>query len=338
MPQAHGIDRLIDANANRAAEGLRVLEDVARFLLDDAGLAERAKQARHELRRAIGRTGERDLPGDVGTTSAVATPRTSVVDLVRANAARAAEALRAAGEGSASVGRSGAAAACEAARYGVYTCESGLLARLPAWRLRHERLYVLVDPSLCADPAAVAGAAVRGGAGVVQLRAKSLAIRSYRDLAARVQDAVHQAGGLFVVNDHVAVARAIAADGVHVGQDDLAVADVRAVMHAGGAVGVSCHTPDQARAAATAGADAIGLGPMFRTSTKPHEPVQGPALLDALIGVSLPPAYAIGGMDETRVRDLRPRLLHGVAVSSAVCSAADPAAAAARLRAILDRP
>lgn len=333
---ARHVERLLDANANRAAEGLRALEDVARFLLDAPDAAATAKDLRHAVRAALpaAAVAWRDAGGDVGEGIKAADEglRASPVAVVRANAARAQEALRALEEGLKLAG--GAYRAVEAARYGAYRLESDILSRLPAWRLWQVRLYVLVDTGLCADPVAVAAAAARGGAGVVQLRAKGLPLRAYRELAARVQDAVRGAGGLFVVNDHVAVARAIDADGVHVGQDDLDPRDVRAVVGPRCAVGVSAHTPEQAAAGQLA-ADYLGLGPMFATTTKPHEPCRGPGLLDAVRAGLRVPSYAIGGLDGPRLRELRPRLPHGAAVAGVVCRAADPERAAAELLAVL---
>ncbi|MBA3701004.1 MAG: thiamine phosphate synthase [Planctomycetes bacterium] len=338
------VDRLIDANGNRAAEGLRVLEDVARFLLDDALLGELAKTHRHAVRAAIPPTAiaARDTAGDVGTTITASDEmrRARLVDLVRANAARVQEALRTCEEALKLTGQSAAAAALEAARYAVYRLETGLLARLPAWRLYQVRLYALVDTSLTDDPVRVAGAVARGGAGAVQLRAKGLDQRAYHDLAQRVQEATRAGGALFVVNDHVAVARAIGADGVHVGQGDLAIADTRMVVGPGCAVGLSTHTPEQVVAGLEAGADYLGLGPMFATNTKPHEPERGPALLDAvrerLRSPQGRPSYAIGGLDRDRITALRSRLPHGVAVAAALCRAPDPERAAAELLLVLD--
>lgn len=330
--------RCIDANANRAAEGLRALEEVARFLLDDQALAAQLKALRHAVRSAVpaAAIAERDTAGDVGTAGSEAA-RPALVDLVRANAARAQEALRAAEEFTRLGGQGSIAAALEQVRYGVYQTELRLLARIPAWRLWQVRLYALVDTALTEDPVRVAAAVVRGGAGVVQLRAKALGVRAYRELAARVADAVHGAGGLFVVNDHVAVAPLVCADGVHVGQDDLAPGDARTVAGALCAIGVSCHTADQVTAAQTAGADYLGLGPMFATATKPHEPERGPALLDAVRTQVRVPTYAIGGLDGERIAALLPRLPHGVAVAGALCRAADPERAAAALCDVLER-
>ena len=327
-------ERVLDANGNRAAEGLRVLEDVARMLLADAALSARAKDLRHRLRAALPAPlpADRDIAGDVGTTISHADEgqRGSLVDLIRANASRVAEALRAVEEFAKLAGQAALAQLGEGIRYAGYDLERDLLACLPAHRLWQERLYVLVDTGCTDDPVAVA-AAIAGEAGVIQLRAKGLSERAYRDLAARVQDAI--AGrSLFVVNDHVAVARVLAADACHVGQDDLSVADVRQVVGAVCAIGMSTHTPQQVAAAQAAGADYIGIGPMFATGTKPHEPVRGPELLAAVGAAITVPSYAIGGIDQERLPELTPILPHGIAVAGTVCRAADPRAVCAQLR------
>jgi thiamine-phosphate pyrophosphorylase len=338
------LGRVLDANGNRAAEGLRVLEDIARFLLDDAPMAELAKGLRHSVRAAIpvAAVAARDTGGDVGTsiTASDEMTRSRLVDLVRANAARVQEALRTAEEASKLAGAAPAAAALEAARYASYRLETGLLARLPAWRLYQIRLYALVDTSLTENPVGVAAAVARGGAGAVQLRAKSLDQRAYRELAERVQAAVRAAGALFVVNDHAAVARAIGSDGLHLGQDDLPLGDARAVVGPACALGISAHTAEQATEGLRQGADYLGLGPMYATGTKPHEPERGPALLDAVRDrLGAPhgrPSYAIGGLDAGRIAALRPRLPHGVAVAGALCRAPDPERAAAEILLLLD--
>lgn len=331
--------RMLDANGNRAAEGLRVLEDVARFVLDDARLAGLAKELRHAVRAAIPpeAISERDTAGDVGTTITAAgeMARARLVDVVRANASRVAEALRTAEEAAKLLALPDVAGGLEALRYRSYQLELGVLSRLPGWLFHRVRLYALVDTSLTDRPVAVAAAVARGGAGAVQLRAKDLGVRAYRELALRVQEVCAANGALFVVNDHVAVARAINADAVHVGQADLVVADVRAVVGPTCAIGLSCHTPEQVRLGLTSGADYFGLGPMYATTTKPHEPCQGPELLDAVRAMLDRPSFAIGGLDAERLVALMPHLLHGAAVAGALCRAADPEKAAAELLTIM---
>jgi len=332
--------RAIDANGNRAAEGLRALEEVARFVLDDADAALSAKDLRHAVRSAVpaAAVADRDTANDVGIAgSSGEAARLGLPALVRANAARVQEALRAAEEFCRIAGLGPAAATLEAARYRSYTLELRLLSRLPAWRLWQIRLYVLIDTALTDRPVEVATAAVRGGAGAIQLRAKALGVRAYHDLAARVADATRAAGALFVVNDHAAVARLVAADALHVGQDDLTVAAARAVTGPLCAIGVSAHTPAQVAEAQREGADYLGLGPMHATATKPHEPERGPQLLDAVRATLVMPSYAIGGLDRERVRALLPRLPHGIAVAAAICRADDPERATAELADLLER-
>jgi thiamine-phosphate pyrophosphorylase len=337
------LERLIDANGNRAAEGLRVLEDLARFLLDDGQLSGRAKELRHRVRQLIPAhvVAFRDTPTDIGTT--ITAPgemeRARLVDLIRANAGRACEALRAAEEAGKLAGLAECAASLEQVRYGVYTLESGLLSRLPAWLLFRIRLYALVDTTLTSDPVGVASAVARGGAGAVQLRAKGLTQRAYRELAARVQAVVQAHGSLFIVNDHAAVARALGADGLHIGQEDLDIADARTVVGHVCAIGISAHTEVQARRALEQGADYLGLGPVFATTTKPHEPERGVQLLDQvrplLTGVLRRPSYCIGGLNLERVAQLRERIPHGIAVAGALCRSAEPERTAAAFVSLL---
>jgi len=178
--------RAIDANGNRAAEGLRVLEDAGRMLLDDADLSARAKALRHRLRAALPArvVADRDTAGDVGTTISESDEgrRASLAQVVRANAARVAEALRAVEEFAKLSGEAEPARVSETLRYGLYDLERDLLARLPVTRLWRERLYVLVDTGCTDDPVGVAGEVAAGGAGVIQLRAKGLGERAYREL------------------------------------------------------------------------------------------------------------------------------------------------------------
>jgi thiamine-phosphate pyrophosphorylase len=312
--------------------------------LDDGSLSGMAKQLRHQVRQAIPPEAirDRDTAGDVGTalTADGAMARARLVDLIRANAARVSEALRAAEEACKLANQPASAAQLEQIRYRTYQLESGMLSRLPAWLLLRIRLYALVDTSLTDDAPGVAGAVVRGGAGAVQLRSKDLTQRAYRELAGRVQEAVRREGGLFIVNDHVAVAHALHADGVHLGQDDLAIHDARSVLGAQCAIGISAHTPAQAAEALAGGADYLGLGPMFQTATKAHEPARGAGLLDevqdCLRAHARRASYAIGGLTLERVRALRPRLPHGVAVASALCRASDPERTASEFLSLLE--
>jgi thiamine-phosphate pyrophosphorylase len=333
------IDRIIDANGNRVAEGLRVLEEVARFLIEHGELSARAKDLRHCLRSAIPVDAivARDTAGDIGSviTAADEQHRPALRDVIRANAARATEALRSLEEFGKLAGAPDPVI-MERLRYGAYDLERDLLACLSAQRLWQEKLYLLIDTNCAEEPMAVARQAVAGGVGIVQLRAKGLSVRDYAELAIAMQAAVRAAGGLFIVNDHVAIAAAIRADGVHIGQDDLSPAQARRVLGPLALIGLSTHTPTQVTEAHRQPIDYIGIGPMFTTTTKPHEAVQGPDLLQAVRAGLRLPSYAIGGIDPTNMATLLPP--HGIAVAGCVCRASDPAAVCRQLRQQLDAP
>ena len=191
-----GVWRAIDASANRAAEAIRVLEDVARFVLDDVGLTSLAKGLRHELAAALAHGGFqsrialRDVSGDVGAGMAKpgALPRASVADLVAANAARATQAVRSLEECVAVVAPE-AAAAFERIRYRLYALERGTIVAVRSRdRLAGVKLCVLLDGR--GDQAAferLFESLVEAGVRMVQIRDKSLAVPA---LVARVQAAV----------------------------------------------------------------------------------------------------------------------------------------------------
>ena len=125
------------------------------------------------------------------------------------------------------------------------------------------------------------------------------------------------------------------ADGVHVGQDELAVRDARRIVGPDRLVGVSTHSVDEALAAARDGADYIGVGPVFPSTTKQFEAFVGLDLVRAVSLATSLPAYAIGGIHSGNIADVVRAGARGVAVSAALCGAEDPQAAAKSLRAFL---
>lgn len=202
--------------------------------------------------------------------------------------------------------------------------------RAPQWRV-----CLLLTESSCRRPwREVLAAAIAGGVDCVQVREKAM---DGRALAARVREVIECArprGVAVVVNDRADVALACGADGVHVGQGDLAAEDVRRV--AGGAllVGVSTHSPTEAESAVAAGADLCGVGAMFASCTKPDVEPQGEAYLRTYLArFAHVPHLAIGGIEPGNVGRLAAAGCRGVAVSSVVCGADDPGAVAHALRA-----
>lgn len=336
--------RLLDANLNRAREALRVLEDYVRFVHDSAPVARELKQLRHELAAATAHIARealhaRSVETDVGRT--ISTPqettRTDVRHVVLAAGKRLTEALRSLEE-YLKVDHPSAALAVQALRYRAYDVEVRVaqLARTPSQRLEAARLYVLITESACGgrDWFEVAAAAVRGGADILQLREKSLDGKALLDRARRLVELCRSFGVLSIINDRPDIAVLAGADGVHVGQDDLPPAEARKIVGSERLVGVSTHEPEQALRALEAGADYIGAGPVWRSSTKPREISPGLAYLRVLRGFPRP-VFAIAGITPERVREVQSTGVGRIAVTAAVTGAPDVEAACRTLRALL---
>lgn len=195
-------------------------------------------------------------------------------------------------------------------------------------RLAAARLYAITPEAEPADVERVVAAWLRGGVDVVQLRQKRLARGRLLELAAVLAAACAAAGSLFVVNDHVDVAVLSGADGVHVGPDDLTVGAARLAGGTGLLVGASASTPEAGRAAERDGADYLGTGPAYATPLKTEKPVIGPAGVAAVAAAVRIPVFAIGGVDRSRLADLRAEGLTRVCAIRALGEAADPEAEA----------
>ncbi|WP_446665710.1 thiamine phosphate synthase [Flexivirga sp. B27] len=199
------------------------------------------------------------------------------------------------------------------------------------------RLYLVTDRALCGQRGVVETVrqAVAGGATIVQLRDHDATTRELYDVATQLRAVTAEAGVPFVVDDRLDVALAAGADGVHLGQSDLLPVHARRIAGPDFVIGHSVSSLDEIVAVADWPAntvDYVGVGPVFATSTKPNAaaPLGIDGVRDVLQRCELP-AVAIGGIKETHVAPLRAAGADGVAVVSAVCAAADPAAAVRKL-------
>jgi thiamine-phosphate pyrophosphorylase len=317
------------------------MEDYARFVLDDAGVSEQAKQIRHDLVAAVGEAGlvnvvrSRDIADDVGRD--VQTPReyarATTADVVIAAGKRLSEALRVIEEYGKTVSET-FGRAVEQLRYRGYDLEQRLRGCLEAReRFDRVRLYVLLTASLCrGDWFQTARAAIAGGADCLQLREKSVSDAELVDRARRLSDLCHEHGVMVIINDRADIALASNADGVHLGQDDLPVRTARAVLGPAPLVGISTHTVEQARAAVTASPDYVAVGPMFASSTKPQEQIPGPSLLRQVRGLTALPIVAIGGITPENVSNVLAAGGRCVCVCAAVIGREDVTGAARRLK------
>jgi thiamine-phosphate pyrophosphorylase len=332
--------RILDANLNRAREALRVIEDFARFALDDADAAESAKRARHELRQimaglgADGLLAARDILADVGRDCKTESERhrQTADDVVRAAFGRLSEAARTISE-YAKLESPQAVDRAERIRYRAYELEQRIVLRgALRGRFRQAGLYVIVTEALCArDWLATAEAALRGGAGALQLREKDLPDRELLARARRLRELTRGHDALLIVNDRPDVARLSAADGVHLGQDDLAVHEARSIVGAHRLVGRSTHTVEQLEAAIAEDPDYLAVGPMFASSTKPQEQIAGPATMAKAAERTQLPRVAIGGVTADNAGQVLRAGAHVLCVCSDVISSPDVERASRRL-------
>lgn len=180
-------------------------------------------------------------------------------------------------------------------------------------------------------------AALQGGATCVQLREKHLDRETFLQEARDLVQLCHRYGVPFIVNDEVDIAVECGADGVHVGQEDMKAADVRAKVGPQMMIGVSAHTVEEALEAVKNGADYLGVGAVFSTSTKTDVSVLSMETLRAICNAVKVPVVAIGGISEHNLMQLSGSGVDGVAVVSAIFAAEDPKAAAQKLRALSDK-
>ncbi len=199
-------------------------------------------------------------------------------------------------------------------------------------RLASARLY-LVCPAL--DGARLR-AALRGGVDIVQLRIKDAPGDEVLRAAEDVRAACAESGALFLLNDRPELVEAAGADGVHLGQEDMPIAQARALLGAGRIIGISTHAP--ADLAGAAGADYAGVGPVHVTPTKPGRAAVGLDYVRHAAAHAGLPWFAIGGIDASNAGAVVAAGATRIAVVRAITEAADPEAAARALRSALEVP
>lgn len=361
------IYRILDASANRAMEAARVLEDYARFGLDDEPLVKTIKQMRHDLAFALrklpheARFASRDTLADVGTSieGTGEYRRTSLADVLGANFSRLQESLRSLEEYGKLASRSTLARTAEQLRYQSYTLQKSMLITqdmtgnidqtasrmspiLPELKKRLEEacLYVLID---CRDTEAgfveLAQAVISGGADVIQLRDKKADDLLLLQRARLLRDLTAGTSTLMIVNDRPDLAVLCAADGVHVGQEELPPREVRKLIGLAKnmLIGVSTHSLEQAVQALADGADYIGVGPVFPSTTKQFDAFPGIDFLKQIAANISLPAFAIGGIGPENLQQVIDAGVRRIAVQSVVTESPDPAVTCRELKKALPR-
>lgn len=342
--------RILDANLDRAREGLRTIEEWCRFGLNDEAITTQLKHLRQEVARW--HTPEirlaRDTPGDLGTglTHPQESTRSSFAAVLQANFARIQEALRVLEE----YGKLHSlemAAACKQMRYEVYTLDSQLVGpllrpllkdtRLPtaptvAFQQRYQQLlaartYLVSAPVpgvIGSDWLGIVEAALKGGIAIVQYREKTADDEERLQIARQMRSLAHQYGALFIVNDRVDIAVAADADGVHLGQHDLPMDIARKILGPDKIIGRSTTNPAELARALAEKADYIGVGPVHETPTKPGKAASGDEYVRYAAQHATMPWFTIGGLNAD---NLGPTLAAGatrVAVVRALMQADNP--------------
>jgi thiamine-phosphate pyrophosphorylase len=201
-------------------------------------------------------------------------------------------------------------------------------------RLAAARLYLVCPPAVDGLADLLRGA-LAGGVDIVQLREKQLGEQELLELARSARELCRQLGALLIVNDYPLVAREARADGVHVGQDDMPVAEVRELVGAEMLIGLSTHAREEIDAAD--GADYIGVGPVHETPTKPGRPAVGLELVRYAATHSRVPFFAIGGLDAANLPAALDAGARRAVVLRAISGAENPLEAARTLRTLLER-
>jgi len=339
--------RILDAALNRAGEGLRVVEDFARFVLDDRLLTRELKSLRHDLADAAeagiasaDRHAARETMCDVGTDVTIEQEqrRRHPWDVCAANVKRTEQALRSLEEYGKLVDTE-FAQRVEAIRYRLYTLEKALdVSSLSRKRLEDVRLCVLADGRETREEfERLVAELVEAGVGMIQLRDKRLDDRELVERARRLRELTRGSPTLAIVNDRADIAAAVKADGVHLGQDDLSVKDARSVVGTRLLVGVSTHNIAQARAAVLDGANYLGAGPTFASRTKSFDQFAGLDYLRAVAAEIRLPTFAIGGIDADNLPDVLATGITRVAVGAAT-GEGEPGVAARSLLTMLVVP
>lgn len=297
--------RKIDANLNRACEGIRVLEELSRFDLNNQILTENCRQLRHELRQILSGfhfslLEARNSVEDVGSYVSQKRGddrRQGVRDLVCANSKRLQEALRVIEESLKGEGFYTEGKKVEGLRFEAYTLEKKLMEffrrRLP------KGVYGITAEKFGGGKSNLQTVKemIEAGIGVIQYREKYKSLREKAAEAKEIRKMTADAGVCLIVNDHPDLALMVDADGLHIGQDDWHPSDVRRIIGNQKILGLSTHNPQQAQEAMTLDIDYIGAGPLFATQTK--DDVCAPVGLDYLEYVSQHsklPYVAIGGI------------------------------------------
>jgi thiamine-phosphate pyrophosphorylase len=318
--------RMMDANFNRLNEGLRVLEDIHRFILNDVSVSSVLKGFRHQLAeifQPIDLIQARDAASDQGKSleGSGEYQRENVQDLLISNFKRCEQSLRVLEELS-KMEAGALAKALENMRYQIYELEQKSL----CFKLFPDPcLYVLITKKLCKlDPLDVLKGICDGGASVIQLREKEMEDGEFLRWIEEAKSITDSYGIPLIVNDRIQLVQLTGVQGVHMGQGDLPTHRARQLLKPWQWLGRSTHELSQAIQAESEGVDYIGVGPLFPTNTKVHREAVGLAYLHQVNEQTKVPYVGIGSVNESTLPEILPFKPKGLAICTGIIAAADP--------------
>lgn len=312
------VERIIDANQNRCVEGLRVLEDYSRFIRDDNDMSSQIRSLRHFIRKSLGQRwiSHRDSGKDVGkrvSASNQLDQKVGIAQLLRANCSRVAESLRVLEEYLKVLGQYDLSKAVEAKRFDFYQIEKKLVM---AYNVRG--LYALTSDGTEEEVLAQVQRFIDHKVPWIQYRDKHRDQKSIELISHKVVELAKGTQSRIIINDYPDIAMAVGADGVHVGQDDLSVQEVRRIAPEL-LVGVSTHNQQQFDGAVSMSPDYIALGPIFETTTKVNpEPCEGLSFAEYARQSTQIPLVAIGGINTTNLSQIMSVGVDSIAMTAAI--------------------
>lgn len=313
--------RVLDANINRAAEGMRVLEDIARFMLENQKLCEQIKNCRHNLREQAPSVFSRNTLCDVGThlSTNQENTRESVCDIALAASNRCAEALRVVEE---FLKLDNTPNLIESIRYKMYDLSAEVIRSLGSTKKQQWKLCFVLTEGNCILPwEKTLIEVLQSGCDCVQVREKHKSTKALVEHVIDVKKITDIHNVPTIINDRVDVALATSATGVHLGKSDMSVKHARTIMGSQYIIGSTVHNAPEASEAIAMGADYIGVGAMFDSPTKPGVEIGGTKLLKEVVGYN---HLAIGGITTENVNELYNIGCKGIAVSSALAKSQTP--------------
>lgn len=302
--------RIIDANLNRAVEGLRNIEEYTRFILNNKNLSKKLKNLRHQITQFFEKDYEnlinsRNVVNDVGVDIQNITKETNNSNVLRANIKRAQQALRVLNE---------YGTLDDKYRYEMYEIEKEIMnliniekkTNIKSALLNNKNIYLITSQNDMDDSEFIDRIALILNAGVklIQYREKNKTAKEMINIAKKLRQLCSMYDALLIINDRIDIAKIVDADGVHLGQDDIDINSARKLLGDDKIIGISTHKPDDAIIAQENNADYIGVGPVFKTPTKPTTTPVGLEYVKWVSQNIKIPFYAIGSIDETNVNEV----------------------------------